>query len=135
MFSLCSHYVLTMFSLCFHNFRFKFCLCSHCVLGQEGYDQAGAAGFAVVFLLVYSMGFILLMLSYVRKRKRKIDEDKEIAKYIDAFQIVREKDARETYRDLKKAVMAKINWEKTKKQVLRSSLHQVCAMVSTSIVI
>ncbi len=58
------------------------------------------------------------MLSYVRKRKRKIDEDKEIKKYIDAFQIVKETDARETYRDLKKAVMVKINWEKQKKQVL-----------------
>ncbi len=81
----------------------------------DGYDQVGASYFVIAVILVYGMSIVLLIASHIKRREDKIAEDKQINKYIEDFQIVKERHARESYKNLKKAIMTKINWDKQRK--------------------
>ena len=80
--------------------------------GQKPYDQTGASYYVIAVVLVYGMSIVALIASHINRRHAKITEDKQINKYLQDFQIIKEVHARDTYRDLKKSVMDKINWDK-----------------------
>ncbi len=66
----------------------------------------------VAVILVYGMSIVLLIASHIKKRTDKREQDKQISRYIDDFQIVRERHARDSYKNLKRSIIAKINWDK-----------------------
>ena len=51
------------------------------------YDQRGATYFVIAVLSIYSLSIMMLILSYLGKRSKKIVEDKQIEKYLMDFQV------------------------------------------------
>ena len=54
---------------------------------SSGYDERGATYFVISVLSIYSLSIMMLILSYLGKRSKKIVEDKQIEKYLMDFQV------------------------------------------------
>lgn len=72
----------------------------------DGGWQAGY--YVIVVLLVYGMSVVFLIASHVNRKHRKILEDRQIHKYLKEFQVVKERSSRDSYRNLKKAIVVKL---------------------------
>ncbi len=91
---------------------------------QNDYDEAGAGFYVIAVILVYAMSIVALIASHIKKKQKKLTEDKQIDKYVDDFQIVKEKQARDSYRNLKKSIMTRINWDKQKRKPTHKTIHK-----------
>ena len=81
---------------------------------EDKYDATGASYYVIAVVLVYGMSIVALIASHINRRHNKITEDKQIDKYLQDFQIIKEVHARDNYKNLKKSVMNKINWDRKK---------------------
>ncbi len=81
----------------------------------KDYDQKGASYYVIAVVLVYGMSIVMLIASHIKRRQEKLQEDKQINKYLQDFQIVKERHARDSYKNLKRTIMTKINWDRHKK--------------------
>ena len=78
--------------------------------GRTGVDDGIGAGFYVIaVIIVYAMSIVALIASHIKRKNRKLLEDRQIHKYLKEFQIVRERSRRDSYRNLKRAVVAKLS--------------------------
>lgn len=68
--------------------------------------QAGY--YVIIVILVYGMSIVLMIASHINRKHRKLLEDRQIDKYLKEFQIVKERSSRDSYRILKKAIIAKL---------------------------
>jgi hypothetical protein len=71
-------------------------------------NPLGAAYYVVAVILIYALSIVMLIASRVRRKHAKILEDRQILKYLQEFQTVREKSHRDTYRNLKRMVIAQL---------------------------
>lgn len=71
-------------------------------------NPLGAAYYVVAVVLIYALSIVMLIASRVRRKHAKILEDRQIHKYLQEFQTVREKSHRDTYRNLKRMVIAQL---------------------------
>ena len=71
-------------------------------------NPVGAAYYVVAVILIYALSIVMLIASRVRRKHAKILEDRQIHKYLQEFQTVREKSHRDTYRNLKRMVIARL---------------------------
>lgn len=71
-------------------------------------NPLGAAYYVVAVILIYALSIVMLIASRVRRKHAKILEDRQIHKYLQEFQTVREKSHRDTYRNLKRMVIARL---------------------------
>ena len=65
--------------------------------GKTDYDQTGASYYVIAVVLVYGMSIVMLIASHIKRRQQKLVEDKQINKYLQDFQIVKERHARDSY--------------------------------------
>ncbi len=100
---------------------------------MSDYDQTGASYYVIAVVLVYGMSIVMLIASHIKSRHDKIVEDKQIDKYLQDFQIVRERHDRDTYRSLKKSIMKKINWEKGKKETFTTLQNTILPLLAVGI--
>ena len=61
-------------------------------------DQDGATYFVIAVLSIYSLSIMMLIMSYIGKRSKKIVEDKQIEKYLMDFQVSTEYHTDDDYR-------------------------------------
>ncbi len=90
----------------------------------QNYDNVGASYYVIAVVLVYGMSIVMLIASHIKRRVDKVVEDKQIDKYLQDFQIVKERHARDSYRNLKRAIVKKINWEKQQKKPTYHNLQR-----------
>lgn len=69
--------------------------------------QAGY--YVIVVILVYGMSIVLLIASHINRKHRKLLEDRQIDKYLKEFQVVKERSSRDSYRIMKRAIIAKLH--------------------------
>lgn len=99
---------------------------------EEKYDATGASYYVVAVVLVYGMSIVALIASHIKRRHDKIAEDKQIDKYLQDFQIIKEVHARDSYKNLKKSVMRKINWDR-KKETHRSIQQSILPLLAIGV--
>lgn len=75
-------------------------------------DPTGEGYYVIAVFLVYGMSIVLLIASHIRRKHSKLAIDKEICKYLQEFQIVKETSNRDSYRNLKRSIIAKLLREK-----------------------
>lgn len=100
---------------------------------EDEYDQVGASYYVIAVVLVYGMSIVLLIASHIKRRHAKIVEDKQIDKYLQDFQIVRDKHDRDTYRNLKRTIMKKINYERSKKDMYKNLHASMMPLIAVAI--
>ena len=71
-------------------------------------DPTGATYYLIAVVLVYGMSIVLLIASHIKRKHSKVLEDRQIIKYLEEFQIVRETSSKETYRSLKRNINEKL---------------------------
>lgn len=71
-------------------------------------DPSGEGYYVIAVFLVYGMSIVLLIASHIRRKHSKLAIDKEICKYLQEFQIVKETSNRDSYRNLKRSIIAKL---------------------------
>ncbi|CAD5111882.1 DgyrCDS1145 [Dimorphilus gyrociliatus] len=69
------------------------------------YDQIGASSYVIAVVLVYGLSIVMLIASHIKRRHDKAMEDRQIEKYIQAVPNLKEKSARDTYRNLKRSIV------------------------------
>ena len=77
------------------------------------YDEKGAGIYVIAVVMVYGMSIVMLIASHIKRRHTKVLEDKQIDKYLNEFQIIRDKQARENYRNLKRTIIERLHWDKS----------------------
>ena len=97
------------------------------------YDQAGASYYVIAVVLVYGMSIVMLIASHIKRRQEKVVEDKQINKYLQDFQIVKERHARDSYKNLKRTIMKKINWDRSKKPTYHTLQKSILPLLAISI--
>ena len=97
---------------------------------KDDYDNLGASYYVIAVVLVYGMSIVMLIASHIKRRVVKVVEDKQIDKYLQDFQIVKERHARDSYRNLKRAVIKKINWERQRKPALQSLQKSIVPLIA-----
>lgn len=97
---------------------------------DEGYDQVGASYYVIAVVLVYGMSIVMLIASHIKRRHEKVLEDKQIDKYLQDFQIVKERHDRDTYKNLKKTIMAKINWDRHHKDTYKNLQQSIIPVLA-----
>lgn len=71
-------------------------------------DPTGATYYVIAVVLVYGMSIVMLIASHIKRKHAKVLEDRQINKYLQEFQVVRETSSRDSYRNLKKDITAKL---------------------------
>ena len=97
------------------------------VTAQSSADPTGESYFVVAVCLVYSMSVVMLIASRIRRRRAKMAVDHQIDKYLREFQIVKEKSSRDSYRNLKRAVIAKLSRDKAQTLCASRTETQLCS--------
>ena len=84
---------------------------THPIPGSPGHpeDPSGASYYVIAVVLVYGMSIVMLIASHIKRKHAKLIEDRQIHKYLQEFQIVKEKSSRDSYKSLKTSIMAKLN--------------------------
>ena len=100
---------------------------------EEDYDQVGASYYVIAVVLVYGMSIVMLIASHIKRRHEKVLEDKQIDKYLQDFQIVKERHDRDTYKNLKKTIMAKINWDRHHKDTYKNLQQTIIPVLAIGI--
>lgn len=67
-----------------------------------------AGYYVIIVILVYGMSIVMLIASHINRKHQKLLEDRQIDKYLKEFQVVKERSSRDSYRNLKKAIVAKL---------------------------
>ena len=101
--------------------------------GKTDYDQTGASYYVIAVVLVYGMSIVMLIASHIKRRQQKLVEDKQINKYLKDFQIVKERHARDSYKNLKRTIMNKINWDKSKKPTYHTLQKSILPLLAISV--
>ena len=97
----------------------------------DDYDQNGASYYVIAVVLVYGMSIVMLIASHIRRRHAKMQEDKQINKYLHDFQIVKDKQERDNYKQLKKGIVNLLHSDRPPRKThrnLRKSLIPLIAM-------
>ena len=76
--------------------------------GTRRPDPTGATYYVIAVVLVYGMSIVMLIASHIKRKHAKVLEDRQINKYLQEFQIVRETSSRDSYRNLKRDITAKL---------------------------
>lgn len=84
---------------------------------SDVYDQKGASIYVVAVVLVYGMSIVMLIASHIKRRHTKVLEDKQIDKYLNEFQIIRDKQQRDNYKALKKCVIERLHWDRNMRRM------------------
>ena len=98
---------------------------------NDEYDQTGASYYVIAVILVYGMSIVMLIASHIRKRHAKMQEDKQINKYLHDFQIVKDKQERDNYKQQKKGIVNLLHSDRPLRKThrnLRKSLYPLIAM-------
>ena len=101
--------------------------------GKNDYDQAGASYYVIAVVLVYGMSIVMLIASHIKRRQEKLVEDKQINKYLQDFQIVKERHARDSYKNLKRTIMNKINWDRSKKPTYHTLQKSILPLLAITV--
>lgn len=72
-------------------------------------DPGGEGYYVIAVFLVYGMSIVLLIASHIRRKHAKLAVDREICKYLQEFQVVKETSSRDSYRRLKRSIVAKLS--------------------------
>ena len=102
---------------------------------MDEYDQNGASYYVIAVVLVYGMSIVMLIASHIRRRHAKMQEDKQINKYLNDFQIVRDKQERDNYKALKTGIVKLLTTEKHPRKTqrtIRRSIYPLIAMGAPS---
>lgn len=67
-----------------------------------------AGYYVIIVIIVYGMSIVMLIASRINRKHQKLLEDRQIDKYLKEFQVVKERSSRDSYRNLKKAIVAKL---------------------------
>lgn len=86
-------------------------------------DVTGATYYVVAVVLVYGMSIVLLIASHIKRKHSKVLEDVQINKYLQEFQVFREKSSRDNYRSLKHDIAAKLKQQKERPPHYHHNLH------------
>ena len=68
----------------------------------------GAGLFVATVVMFYALSAVMLIVLRARKNRAKLLEDKEIHKYLQEFQTVKERSRQDSYRHLKRSVIARL---------------------------
>ena len=79
---------------------------------DDAEDDTGASYYIIAVVFVYGMSIVMLIASHINRKHTKIVEDRQIHKYLQEFQIVKERSSQESYKDLKKKIKEQIHWDK-----------------------
>ena len=102
-------------------------------LGEDTYDNVGASYYVIAVVLVYGMSIVMLIASHIKRRVDKVVEDKQIDRYLQDFQIVKERHARDSYKNLKRAIIKKINWERQRKPTFHNLQKSIVPLIAIGI--
>ena len=102
---------------------------------DEETDESGAGYFVIAVVLVYGMSIVMLIASHINRKHTKLVEDRQIHKYLQEFQIVKERSSQEAYKDLKRKIKEQIKWEKEHKgkQLSKSLSHAIMPMIAVTL--
>ena len=76
---------------------------------------------------------MMLIASHIKRRVDKVVEDKQIDRYLQDFQIVKERHARDSYKNLKRAIIKKINWERQRKPTFHNLQKSIVPLIAIGI--
>ena len=76
--------------------------------------------------MVYGISIVMLIASHIKRRHAKILEDKQIDKYLQDFQIIKEKQDREKYRQMKRRITAKLHFQRAMKRRTYKTIQKSC---------
>ncbi len=104
--------------------------------GQSGIpghprDAEGARYYVIAVILVYGMSIVMLIASHIKRKHAKLIEDRQIHKYLQEFQIVKEKSSRDSYKHLKKSIMMKLSMER--KHTYKNLSHAMLPVIAVGL--
>ncbi|KAK2159639.1 hypothetical protein LSH36_149g03000 [Paralvinella palmiformis] len=102
--------------------------------GSPGHpeDPTGASYYVIAVVLVYGMSIVMLIASHIKRKHQKLIEDRQIDKYLREFQVVREKSSRDSYKNLKRSIMAKLNMN-TRNPTYKTLSHTILPMIAVGL--
>ena len=95
-------------------------------------DIDGAVFYVIAVILVYGMSIVMLIASHINRKHSKLEDDRQILKYLQEFQVVKEKSSQESYKDLKKKIKEQIHWDRDHKYLQKNLSHAVLPMIAVT---
>ncbi|ESO02638.1 hypothetical protein HELRODRAFT_188786 [Helobdella robusta] len=94
--------IVTMDSKGFSNYRN---VCVNATMPTRGHG-IGAGFYVIIVIVFYGTSVMFLIASHIKRKHKKILEDRQINSYLKEFQIVRETSSKDSYRTLKRNMIA-----------------------------